>query len=408
MTWDEYYEKINDWAVSTAVNKISSLDSIGEPDEVVDALNIIAFEDEKGASRLLNRAIQQGITFSGENLAEISSICSEDSFMKALRLSESKLKAQDLEDLYGCIDDEIIIDIARKYHIDAPKDIAEDYEEELCPDTSIPISWKKFYDNYCEWNREYAIARSKVLSDFGNGDEVVEVANELFGMDEYEASEFIHRAVMAGVIFEADDLSEIASLCDQDTIREAVETSGSMLDDSSLEDLYGIVDDDVIVEVAKKQNLHLPEDMCEEDQSEDNTDLMDDIQSAIEAADYALDCLCRAQDAMDTSGSASILDMLSNSFFPSLLKYSALEDAEQEVRVAQQALEDLNTELHTILRDRKIRLQYDRLASAIDLWFDSGFLDCLTHLQIEKAQKRIRSAIRQVEDVKRELKKALR
>lgn len=75
MTWDEYYEKINDWAVSTAVNKTSSLENIGEPDEVVDALNIIAFEDEKGATRLLNRAIQQGIIFSGENLAEISSIC---------------------------------------------------------------------------------------------------------------------------------------------------------------------------------------------------------------------------------------------------------------------------------------------------------------------------------------------
>ena len=134
---------------------------------------------------------------------------------------------------------------------------------------------------------------------------------------------------------------------------------------------------------------------------------MDDIQSAIEAADYALDCLCRAQDAMDTSGSASILDMLSNSFFPSLLKYSALEDAEQEVRVAQQALEDLNTELHTFLRDRNLRLQYDRLASAIDLWFDSGFIDCLTHLQIGKAQKRIRNAIRQVEDVKQELHRAL-
>ena len=68
----------------------------------------------------------------------------------------------------------------------------------------------------------------------------------------------------------------------------------------------------------------------------------------------------------------------------------------------------MNNELHTIRRDRKIRLKYDRLASAIDLCIDSGFLDCLTHLQIEKAQKRIRSAIRQVEDVKRELKKALR
>lgn len=72
----------------------------------------------------MNRAIQQGVTFSEENLAEISTICNEDSFMKALCLSESKLKVKDLEDLYGCIDDEIIIDIARKYQIDLPKDIA--------------------------------------------------------------------------------------------------------------------------------------------------------------------------------------------------------------------------------------------------------------------------------------------
>ena len=55
MTWDEYYEKINDWAVSTAVNKMSSLEDMGTSDEVVDALNIIAFEDQKGADRLLNR-----------------------------------------------------------------------------------------------------------------------------------------------------------------------------------------------------------------------------------------------------------------------------------------------------------------------------------------------------------------
>lgn len=49
MTWFDYYEKINDWAVSTAVNKISSLEDMGAPDAIVDTLNIIAFEDEKGA-----------------------------------------------------------------------------------------------------------------------------------------------------------------------------------------------------------------------------------------------------------------------------------------------------------------------------------------------------------------------
>ena len=42
-------------------------------------------------------------------------------------------------------------------------------------------------------------------------------------------------------------------------------------------------------------------------------------------------------------------DMFNNTVFQG--------DAEQEVRVAQQALEDLNTELHTFLKDRNLRLQ---------------------------------------------------
>ena len=80
MIWSDYYEKINDWSVSTAVSKISSLEDMGAPDEIVDALNIIAFEDEKGATRLLNRALQYGVKFSGENLAEIVGLCEEESF----------------------------------------------------------------------------------------------------------------------------------------------------------------------------------------------------------------------------------------------------------------------------------------------------------------------------------------
>ncbi len=47
MRWSDYYEKINDWAVSTAVNKISPLEDMGAPDEIVDTLNIMTFEDEK-------------------------------------------------------------------------------------------------------------------------------------------------------------------------------------------------------------------------------------------------------------------------------------------------------------------------------------------------------------------------
>ena len=57
MRWSDYYEKINDWSVSTAVSKISSLEDMGDPDEIVDALNIIAFEDEKGGLSMSEKAI---------------------------------------------------------------------------------------------------------------------------------------------------------------------------------------------------------------------------------------------------------------------------------------------------------------------------------------------------------------
>lgn len=53
MRWSDYYEKINDWVVSAAVSKISSLEDMGAPDEVVDAFNIIAFEDERGGNQAL-------------------------------------------------------------------------------------------------------------------------------------------------------------------------------------------------------------------------------------------------------------------------------------------------------------------------------------------------------------------
>lgn len=404
MKWEEYYEKINDWAVSTAVNKMSSLEDMGDADEVTDALNIIAFEDEKGATRLLNRAIQYGVKFSGENLAEISSICSEDSLKKALASSGDRLTAQDLEDLYGCVDDELIIDIAKKYRIKAPDDIEEEYTEELCPDTSTPINWVKFYNEFYEWSSAYAIARSKALTDFGSGEEIVEVATELFNSDEYEASSFIRRAIDAGVLFHEDELMEISSLCNAETTKDAVLNAGILVSDDALEELYGIIDDEIIIEVAKKNSIKLPEALQEEEDDADDTTFIYDVRSAIEAADYALQCLHNAESAVNTSSNASVLDMLTTGFFTSLLKHSTLEDAEYEIRVAAQALDSLNLELDAVKMAKSVKLQHPKLTSVIDLWFDSGFMDCITHLQIDKVRRKIKGAIKQVEAIRYELR----
>lgn len=406
MLWDEYYEKINDWAVSTAVNKISSLEDMGMPDEIVDAINIIAFEDEKGATRLLNRAIQYGVKFSGENLAEIVDLCAEESFRKALHQSADSFTTQDLDDLYGCVDDELILEVAKRYKIPAPSDIAEEYEEELCPDTSTPITWSRFYNSFYDWKPEYAKARLQSVTDFGSDDEVLEVVQELFWDDEFEASRLVSRALDAGVRFKEDSLIELTAHCNEDTIKQAVFLSKLLLTEDSLEELYGNISDDIIVQVAKEQNLRLPEDLRDEEEEEPE-DISYEIHSVIDAADYALECLVQAQSAMNQSSNVSFIDMMSKGFFTSLWKYSSLSEADVDMQYAQNALRNLNAELQTLAKNKNIKLKYSRLATAIDIWIDDGFLDALTHLQINKAQKRISRAINQVENIRRELRKIL-
>lgn len=405
MRWSDYYEKINDWEVSTAVNKISSLEDMGAPDEIVDALNIIAFEDEKGATRLLNRAVRYGVKFSGENLAEIAGLCAEESFKKALHQSAEAFTAQDLEDLYCCVDDELIVELAKRYKISAPADIAEEYEEELCPDAGMPISWSRFYDAFYDWKPEYAKARLQSVTDFGSDDEVLEVVQELFWDDEYEASRLIMRALDAGVRFKDENIVELTSHCNEDTIKQVVFLSRLLLTEESLEELYGNVSDDIIIEVAKEQNLRLPEDLREEE--EGSEDISYEVHAAIDAADYALECLVQAQHSMNDSSNVSFIDMMTKGFFTSLWKYSTLSEADVDIQQAQNALDSLNAELRSLANNKSIQLKYGRLAAEIDMWFDDGFLDALTHLQINKAQKCIGKAITQVENIRRELSKLI-
>ena len=129
------------------------------------------------------------------------------------------------------------------------------------------------------------------------------------------------------------------------------------------------------------------------------------IQSAIDAADYALECLVQAQRSMNDSSTVSFLDMMTKGFFTSLMKYSTLSEADVDVQQAQNALESLNAGLRVLQKKRSVQLKYGRLATAIAMWIDDGLFDALTHLHIDKAQKRIARAITQVENIRRKLRK---
>ena len=209
-------------------------------------------------AKLLNNAGMTAASYTGQT--KNSTELMEDFKQKRIRfLCACNMISEGWD--YGCVDDELIIDLAKRYKISAPADLADEYEEELCPDAGTPISWSRFYDAFYDWKPEYAKARLQALMDFGSDDEVLEVIQELFWDDEYEASRFVTRALDAGVRFRDENLVELAGLCNEDTVNQAVYLSKLLLTEKSLEELYGNISDDIIIQIAKEQNLRLPEDL---------------------------------------------------------------------------------------------------------------------------------------------------
>ena len=130
MTWDEYYEKFYDWAESTQVRYLSSLTSLGSADEVGEII-IELQVNVPAANRLLRKAVEAKLAFSGSDLVEFACINDKELAVAAVRNSAERLTAEDMEYLYGEIDDEVIVEICKKRNIELPEDLREEYDEEL-------------------------------------------------------------------------------------------------------------------------------------------------------------------------------------------------------------------------------------------------------------------------------------
>ena len=128
-TWDEYYEKFYDWAESTQVRNLSALTSLGTADEVGEII-IELQVNVPAANRLLKKAVEAKLAFSGSDLIEF--LCINDSALAtaALYNSVSRLTSENMEDLYGVAEDEDIIVICKKMNLTLPEDLREEEEYE--------------------------------------------------------------------------------------------------------------------------------------------------------------------------------------------------------------------------------------------------------------------------------------
>ena len=117
MLWEEYYEKIDEWANSTAVNRLSKLEYFGPSEEIVYTIQVLGCKNEKAATRLLKMAINAGVTFSGEELVDISLFCEDDEIERAIKASKGRFLKKDLEALYGMEDEELEEDVEETFPI---------------------------------------------------------------------------------------------------------------------------------------------------------------------------------------------------------------------------------------------------------------------------------------------------
>lgn len=99
MTWEEYYDKFYDWARSTQIKHLSSVEHLGSEDEVAEVLMELAFDRKDVANRLARRSIEERIKFSAENIIDFK-LSIDDNLLNQLAIQSAEMFSEDdLEDL---------------------------------------------------------------------------------------------------------------------------------------------------------------------------------------------------------------------------------------------------------------------------------------------------------------------
>ena len=115
MDWNTYYEKFYDWATSTQISRMSSLTSFGASSEVAEVAQ--EYMDEKAASRLIKKAIAYGVQFTPDEIYDLSGCCDTSTMNELLKSAKCSFTQEQLEDLWGAADDDVLELVAKRNHV---------------------------------------------------------------------------------------------------------------------------------------------------------------------------------------------------------------------------------------------------------------------------------------------------
>mgnify|MGYP000906433686 FL=1 len=128
-----------------------------------------------------------------------------------------------------------------------------------------------------------------------------------------------------------------------------------------------------------------------------------EIDEALEAADYALDSLRKAESDLDSASSWGMFDILGGGLISTLIKHNDMDDAQAHMEEAKGALEKLSQELKDV--DYQINLDFtvSDFLSFADYFFDGLLADLFVQDRIDEAEQQVKEAITKVESIREHL-----
>ena len=125
-----------------------------------------------------------------------------------------------------------------------------------------------------------------------------------------------------------------------------------------------------------------------------------EIDEALEAADYALDSLRKAESDLDSASSWGMFDILGGGLISTLIKHNDMDDAQAHMEEAKGALEKLSQELKDV--DYQINLDFtvSDFLSFADYFFDGLLADLFVQDRIDEAEQQVKEAITKVESIR--------
>ena len=129
-----------------------------------------------------------------------------------------------------------------------------------------------------------------------------------------------------------------------------------------------------------------------------------EIDEALEVADYALDCLRKAESDLDSASSWGMFDILGGGLISTLIKHNEMDDAQEHMEEAKGALEKLSQELKDV--DYQINLDFtvSDFLSFADYFFDGLLADLFVQDRIDEAEQQVKEAITKVESIRDHLR----